>query len=173
MLAGGLLAFWLVELFLIFAEYYFFEEFRSRFNTVAVDYLLYPHEVFVNIWDTYPVGWVVAGCMVLAGLWVGLALHLFKPMWQTVVPWRVRSLYLLGAIVLAAGLSRSISLKEIQVSSERVLNEISNNGALSFVSAFWTRNLDFVEFYKTLPREEAYQRARRLLSEPNVMLDPA
>src|SRR6478735_9409444 len=34
--------FWMVQIFLIFAEYFFFEEFRSRFNTVAIDYLLYP-----------------------------------------------------------------------------------------------------------------------------------
>src|SRR4051812_26715412 len=52
--------FWAIQVFLLFAEFFFFEEFKSRFNTVAVDYLRDPHEVFVNIWDTYPVGWVVA-----------------------------------------------------------------------------------------------------------------
>ncbi|HEY6280387.1 MAG TPA: hypothetical protein VIW72_01140 [Burkholderiales bacterium] len=36
-------------------EYYFFDEFNSRFNFVAVEYLIYPHEVFVNIWESYPV----------------------------------------------------------------------------------------------------------------------
>ena len=40
-------------LFLCIADYYFFEEFRSRFNTVAIDYLLYPHEVFVNVWSCW------------------------------------------------------------------------------------------------------------------------
>ena len=55
LLTGGLVLFWLVQVFLLFAEYFFFEEFKSRFNTVAVDYLLYPHEVFVNIWESYPV----------------------------------------------------------------------------------------------------------------------
>ena len=53
--ALGLFLFWFVQVFLLMAEYYFFDEFRSRFNTVAVDYLLYPHEVFINIWDSYPV----------------------------------------------------------------------------------------------------------------------
>ncbi|MEO8005713.1 MAG: hypothetical protein ABI771_12450, partial [Betaproteobacteria bacterium] len=36
-------------------EYFFFDEFNSRFNFVAVEYLIYPHEVFVNIWQSYPV----------------------------------------------------------------------------------------------------------------------
>ena len=42
-------------LYLACVEYFFFQEFDSRFNLVAVDYLIYPHEVFINIWQTYPV----------------------------------------------------------------------------------------------------------------------
>src|SRR6266513_2037206 len=61
--------FWFIEIFLLFVEYFFFDEFRSRFNTVAVDYLLYPQEVFINIWDTYPVVWVVAACLLVSVLW--------------------------------------------------------------------------------------------------------
>ena len=49
-----------VQIFLLFAEFFFFEEFRSRFNTVAVDYLLYPKEVFVNIWESYHVALFLA-----------------------------------------------------------------------------------------------------------------
>src|SRR5258708_2078535 len=48
--------FWFAESFLLFVEYFFFDEFKSRFNTVAVDYPLYPKEVFINIWDTYALG---------------------------------------------------------------------------------------------------------------------
>ncbi len=46
-------------LFVAAAELFFFEEFRSRFNFVAVDYLLYPSEVADNIWQSYPTGWIV------------------------------------------------------------------------------------------------------------------
>ena len=46
----GYFAFWFGQLFVLFAEFFFFEEFKSRFNTVAVDYIWYPHEVFTNIW---------------------------------------------------------------------------------------------------------------------------
>lgn len=41
-------------LFAAAAEWFFFEEFDSRFNFVAVDYLLYPTEVVTNIWQSYP-----------------------------------------------------------------------------------------------------------------------
>src|SRR6185436_19985389 len=50
---------------------------------------------------------------------------------------------------------------------DRTLNEIANNGAISFVAAAWTHNLDYAGFYKTLPKDAAYQRVRRLLREAN------
>src|SRR5262249_48372836 len=53
---GGFFVFWCVLIFLIFTEYYFFEEFKSRFNTVAIDYLTAPKEVAGNIWASYHVG---------------------------------------------------------------------------------------------------------------------
>ena len=167
LLAGGMFLFWAGQVFLFFAEYYFFDEFKSRFNTVAVDYLLYPHEVFINIWDTYPVPLIVGGCAVLAGLWVVAALRVFRGMWDHAIRARVRFAILAAALAATYGLSTSITLKEIHISNERVLNEIANNGALSFFSAFWTRNLEFTEFYKNLPKEEAYLRVRKLLTEPN------
>jgi len=57
-------------MYLPFVEFFFFQEFDARFNLVAVDYLIYPHEVLVNIWESYPVGWVL-----LAVGTVALLLH--------------------------------------------------------------------------------------------------
>jgi phosphoglycerol transferase MdoB-like AlkP superfamily enzyme len=157
--------FWFVQLFLLFVEYFFFEEFKSRFNTVAVDYLLYPHEVFVNIWQSYHVGIVLTGCVVLSVAWVLVARQVFYGMWERPFHTRTRLLYLVGAIVLVLGLSPAIPLKGVHVSHERTLNELANNGALAFVAAAWTRHLDYGAYYYTIPRAEAYQRARTLLAE--------
>ena len=38
------------------AEWLFWDEFGARFNFIAVDYLLYTHEVIGNIWQSYPTG---------------------------------------------------------------------------------------------------------------------
>ncbi len=67
---GGCFVFWFVQIFLLFVEFFFFDEFKSRFNTVAVDYLLYPREVFVNIWESYHVGVFLAACAVLSLGWL-------------------------------------------------------------------------------------------------------
>jgi len=159
-----------LELFLLFVEYYFFDEFKSRFNTVAVDYLLYPHEVFVNIWESYHVGIVIGICLVLSLIWVLSAARLFATMWERSCAARTRLLYLAGAFGLALMLALAIPLKGAHISNDRTTNEIANNGALAFIAAAWTRHLDYAAFYKTMPRAEAYARARRLLLEPNSKL---
>ena len=54
--------------YLAAVEYFFFDEFNARFNYVAVEYLIYPHEVFVNIWQSYPVGRTIVSAAALAGV---------------------------------------------------------------------------------------------------------
>jgi len=158
----------MAQVFLLAAEFYFFEEFRSRFNTVAVDYVLYPHEVFINIWDSYPVLPVVVACAAVSGAWLWAAGRLFADMWLPRERGWTRFAWLAGALLLGVGLSRTISLKGARFSPDRTLNEIANNGALALTAAAWTRHLDFAAFYKTLPREEAYRRVRRLLASPHA-----
>lgn len=168
LLLTGFFLFWLVEVFLLVVEFFFFDEFRSRFNTVAVDYLLYPHEVFVNIWDSYPVIPIVLACALMSAAWLRLATRYFGRMWERPFSLGSRCAHLGAALVLCAGLATTINLKGTRFSKERALNEIANNGALSFVAAFWTRHLDYAAFYRTLPPEEAYARARQLLTEPGA-----
>ena len=159
---------WAVQVFFLAAEFFFFDEFKSRFNPVAVDYLVYPREVFINIWDAYPVPAVVGGCILIGAIWMWLAGRLCRTMWTKPVWVGTRFLWFAGALILFFGLSRTINLNPPQVSDDRTLNEIANNGAISFFAAAWTRNLDYPTFYKTLPRDEAYARVRQMLSSTNA-----
>jgi phosphoglycerol transferase MdoB-like AlkP superfamily enzyme len=159
---------WAVQVFLLAAEFYFFQEFKSRFNPVAVDYLVYPREVFINIWDAYPVPAVIAGCLVVGATWMWLGGRMFRTMWTKPVWAGTRFLWFAGTLLLFFGLSRTISLNPPQISQDRTLNEIANNGVVSFFAAAWTRDLDYHAFYKTIPRDEAYTRLHRMLSSTNA-----
>src|SRR5690349_15700313 len=79
---GATFIFCFVQVFLMFVEFFFFDEFKSRFNTVAVDYLIYPKEVFVNIWQSYHVGIVILVCFILAAGWLFAASKFFADMWD-------------------------------------------------------------------------------------------
>lgn len=168
MLGGALFLFWFIQIFVVAAEYFFFEEFRSRYNTVAVDYLLYPHEVFINIWDTYPVVLVVIVCAVLSLSWVLWAFWTFSGMWMRRVGKLGSFAIVAGCCALFVAMASTLSLKSPHISQDRIINEMANNGALSFFSAFWTRHLDYTAFYKTIPQEEAWRRTRKLLEEPGA-----
>jgi len=161
----GYFLFWFAQIFLLFVEYYFFDEFKSRFNTVAVDYLWYPHEVFINIWDSYPIVTILVVCCIVSFGWLLLVRNRIRQMWERPFSAASRFLYLAAAGALFAALAPAIQLKEAHVSNDRTLNEVANNGVLAFVAAAWTRHLDYAAFYKTLDKDEAYQRTRRLLAE--------
>jgi len=67
-------------LLLAISEWLFWDEFGSRFNFIAVDYLLYTHEVLGNIWQSYPVGKVLIGLVALALAW---AVLLRRMVWES------------------------------------------------------------------------------------------
>lgn len=46
--------YWIILYFSFFAEITFWDEFKSRFNFIAVDYLIYTYEVVKNIQESYP-----------------------------------------------------------------------------------------------------------------------
>ncbi len=149
------LFFWVIQIFWLFAEYYFFEEFKSRFNTVAVDYLLYPYEVFVNIWRTYPVAVVALACAGLAAIVLVVSQTALKQIWEAPLSTKSRWLHLGATMALIVFLGCAISPVETHFSQERVVNEMANNGQRAFIDAALTRHLDFAAFYRTLPPAEA------------------
>ena len=162
---------WMVGIFLLLSEYYFFEEFRSRFNTVAIDYLLYPHEVFTNIWDTYPVPAILTICFFGAASVLWIARRVAFRLWEVPVGRTVRRAHLAAIWVGGGLLLATFSINETRFSSERLVNEIAGNGWVSVVSAAWSRNLDYHAFYPSLPKEEAAQRVRQLLEQPGASFE--
>lgn len=152
---------WLVQIFLFVSEGYFFDEFLSRFNTVAIDYLIYPTEVVTNLRESYPLAAILGGCAVLAmGLtWISLKAAPPVPA-ETVGQWKRWLAWPGLALLLASGL-HTVDLK---TSHERVVNELASNGALSALTAAWSRNLPYDVFYATLPRDEAWAMARQVLA---------
>ncbi|RYY11668.1 MAG: LTA synthase family protein, partial [Chitinophagaceae bacterium] len=55
------------------SEWFFWNEFSSRYNFIAVDYLIYTHEVVGNIRESYPIVWILAG---LGALCLGVVIAL-------------------------------------------------------------------------------------------------
>ncbi len=142
--------------YLALAEYFFFDEFNGRFNLVAVDYLIYPNEVFVNIWQTYHVMWfLLATAIISIVTQITFASCLVRPQVSSI---RFLSrLKFVGLHVLLTALVLQIfSTDSFLPFGNRVANEITANGISSFFRALHTNELDYNRYYRTLDTKMAY-----------------
>jgi phosphoglycerol transferase MdoB-like AlkP superfamily enzyme len=159
---------WALLIFVAVAEYYFFEEYRSRFNTVAIDYLHYWTEVSGNIAEMYPIWDITALCILGSAAIVAFSSALAT----SHEPDRRAIRLLAGAVwmIVAAISGGTLTLIEMQFSRERLINELANNGLVAGLTALWTRDLDYPAFFPILPREEAWKIARRAIAAPDATL---
>jgi phosphoglycerol transferase MdoB-like AlkP superfamily enzyme len=157
---GGLrlAIFFLMAALLLFgalSEWTFWEEFETRFNFIAVDYLVYTHEVIGNIVESYPVVPLLAGVAALAAVptWLLRARIRATGVPSTRAGWRLA--YAALAFALPWGAWHLADVDQMQFSGNAYANELAGNGLATFVSAFRRNELDYERFYATLPAEQA------------------
>lgn len=159
-------------LYLGAVEYFFFDEFHARFNFIAVEYLIYPHEVFTNIWESYP---VAKALLAVSAITTVLYWRLRHPLDAAMLrnsPFstRVRPVAVFAALLLIAHAGVNISTG--RYSDNRVANELAQNGIYSFFNAVINSQLDYREYYLTVADTEAAERLRKLVAQPNATFIP-
>lgn len=136
-------------LFSAISELVFWDEFEVRFNFIAVDYLIYTHEVIDNIRESYPMPAIFGGIVALA---FALLWPFRRWIWRGLgapVTFRARAVTTtaLGVASFAAVLGLGQGLR--QWSKDNYLVELASNGPYQFVAAFRNNTLDFPSFYAT------------------------
>ena len=137
------------------SEYFFWNEFGIRYNFIAVDYLIYTTEVIGNIMESYPVVPLFSGVFVVV---LALTIFLYKKTKATLetIPNLKEKGFFLGGYVALFLLSLWATPKFDDIKSNNVfVQEIRANGVYKFYYAFTHSELDFFQFYPTLPEEEA------------------
>ncbi len=157
-------------LFTAVAEWLFWDEFGVRFNFIAVDYLVYSDEVLNNILESYPIGWFM-GLLALAAIVLSLALR--KPLEAALdaplPPLRGRLLSALGLLLAAAASLQLLSQDSPRAQGGNAYqNELASNGPYQFFAAFRNNELDYSQFYRSLPAEVVARQMRAELNEPNA-----
>ncbi|MFT3751155.1 MAG: sulfatase-like hydrolase/transferase [Agriterribacter sp.] len=159
----------LIFYFSFLAEIPFWDEFESRFNFIAVDYLIYTFEVVQNINQSYPIPLIIA---VLIGLVIATFVLLnrtkaLKHTFSSAMPIAVRSIYALPVLLVATMLLFVIKNKYADFSNNRTINEIGKNGVFSFFAAFRSNELDYATFYPVLPENQAYALLKKNILQAN------
>ena len=148
------------------SEWVFWDEFDVRFNFIAVDYLVYTQEVLANVWESYPIIWLLGGIAFIAGLVHFLASKKFLPSKKPVsLVLRERALFGLGYLFIPLILFFAVSPKYAEVAENSYVNEVAKNGIYSIFSAFRHNELDYKQFYLTGYKNEELPPIRDLVGK--------
>jgi len=160
----------LVLAFTFFAEITFWEEFRTRFNFIAVDYLIYTNEVISNIKESYPLPVLLGGVVAVTALvfFIVYKRGIFKATFTSVISFKQRAVALATVMAVMAFYIAFIKNTDAEWSANRYNNEISKAGIYSFFAEFRNNRMDYADFYTTITNAEAFAMARNEVSADNT-----
>ena len=157
-------------LFTAVAEWLFWDEFGVRFNFIAVDYLVYSDEVLNNVMESYPIG-ILLSAIALAAIVLSLALRKpFNTAMKAPLPSFGGRLATFAGLLLVAGLSLQLLDQDGPrgQGGNAYQHELASNGPYQFFAAFRNNELDYQQFYASLPAEVVAKQLRTELTEPNA-----
>ena len=148
-------------LFTAVGEALFWNEFSSRFNFIAVDYLIYTRETIGNIRQSYPVGLLL---LAVAAITLVTFASISRRLWAAGVSdggtWRQRFQASLVVFLLpvASFMALGDGLREALPTPS--MRELAGNGYYEFARAFRNNDLDYHTFYVTMPERDALREMR-------------
>ena len=122
-------------MFSFFAEYTFWREFESRFNFIAVDYLIYTFEVINNINESYPLPLLIFAIIAisLSVLWVFQKRGFFTATFQGTVSFTKRFFIAIIIFLIALAYAFKINNSLTESTGNRYRNELAKAGIYSFL----------------------------------------
>lgn len=150
-----------------FAEYLFWDEFNSRFNFIAVDYLVYTTEVIGNINESYPMEWIVA-IIILTTLILVFSVRSKLILRSDNFFFKRRSKFVFMYAVLFLVCYFGVSSGYHKFSKNAYVNELAGNGLYELFAAYINNELDYDRFYKRMGDKEAFEIFHSMVKTPEA-----
>jgi len=152
--------------FLIISEFTFWLEFDTRFNFIAVDYLVYTHEVIGNIRESYPIGLIFSILFIISGLIYYYFHDLIKEKLSLNygISRTLKQLFALSFIVIAIFYCYDPKITD---NNNNYLSELNKNGLYNLFSAFRHNSIDYNSFYKTRDQKQNFVELFSYLTQQN------
>lgn len=154
---GSTILFFIFSYVLLFSavgEWLFWDEFQTRYNFIAVDYLVYTNEVIGNIRESYPLGLLLGGMAIISTA-VSFVFYKYAVRYlPTMISLPNRALGFATAILLALCSFFTMHSSYADISENRYTNHIGRNGIYELFSAFRNNELDYDHFFLTQPDEK-------------------
>ncbi|MDA9555776.1 LTA synthase family protein, partial [Pelobium sp.] len=155
-------------LFNIVAEWVFWDEFSTRYNFIAVDYLVYTTEVIGNIWESYPVVKIILIILLLTAIVFYRIKNHIKLTLGGEARFRKRTSVALLLLSIPLLSWFVVNNKGKNFSKNQYAVELAGDGLYDFGAAFWNNELDYNKFYATIDQKKAFQIVRDLLKQDSV-----
>jgi len=155
-----------VFIFSFFAEITFWNEFKNRFNFIAVDYLVYRNEVLKNINESYPIPFLISLILLLILLVIINTKNrgIFSATFNNNTSFKSKLLPTFVFVSIAFYSVIFISNESAEKFENRFNNELAKTGIYSFFSAFKNNELPFHKFYQTINEKEAFKLVKQDLA---------
>lgn len=155
----------LILTFTSVAEITFWSEFSARFNFIAVDYLVYTNEVLKNVWESYPMFWIMLGVFLTTFFLSQFIYRKTLFQFERGLAVKSRTVTILGLIVVIT-VNYNLSSLSFENNLTYSQKELSKNGLYSLFSAYFNNELDYDRFYLTQDLAISFNSVRsRLISE--------
>ncbi|TKG94284.1 alkaline phosphatase family protein [Puteibacter caeruleilacunae] len=152
-----------ILVFSAIGEWFFWEEFNVRYNFIAVDYLVYTHEVIANIRESYPMPLIILGMLLVSSGIFMLVRRRFETTMQCETPFKSRLKVCLILLALPLMAFYSVDKTSAEIEDNTYSNELAHNGIYQIFAAFRNNELDYETFYRNTSDDEAFKKLRKLI----------
>lgn len=153
-------------IFNLISELVFWDEFGTRYNFIAVDYLIYTQEIIGTIIESMPVVPILCGITLISGVISLLSLKLLRSTLKQ-ASYKIRIKVFVFTLSIAAISFNFYDSDKLNLSSNIYAQELGKNGSYEFFSAYRNNSLNYLKFYPSIDAKEAMDIVREGVLQPN------
>lgn len=155
------------------SELFFWNEFEGRFDSIAVNYLVFPREVIGNIRESFDLGLILTIVGVLSVLLYGAQRKPLIAALNSDVYKGERRQAAVPVLILFLAAAPVLYFAPYSLDERRQINEISTNGMHSFLRAAFNNDARYVGLYPVMGDDKAIAITRQLVKQDNATFLPS
>ncbi|MCC8416179.1 MAG: sulfatase-like hydrolase/transferase [Rickettsia endosymbiont of Gnoriste bilineata] len=152
-------------IFITITEITFWDEFGVRFNFIAVDYLIYTHEIIGTVKESLPYIKILLAIIVITLLIVFFFRKYIINQASTTINSKKYILCTIMLFLLSIVAFNFYNPNKIAFNSNKYAIELAKNGPYEFFSAYFNNSLDYNKFYPVIDKKQALDTVRTSLSK--------
>jgi phosphoglycerol transferase MdoB-like AlkP superfamily enzyme len=158
--------------FSFLAEVPFWDEYRRRFNFIAVDYLLYTYEVLENIHQSFSLPLLIGIIVFITYISIRIAKKKkgYQHTFQNQDSFKTKLFPAVFCFVVLGVFHFNIKNTQAEIFSNINENELAKSGLYSFFAAYKSNELNYHDFYPTISEKQLYPNILKLIGIENEHL---